>query len=83
MSLLVTFYWQELVRWPCNFMGVRKCRRESIIFGENSVSTTRSMGKNPIRRSGAGVLRLKSGEENAREHIHKRGGGKQQESLVC
>lgn len=58
MPLVDTFYWLELVRWSCNFKGVRKCRRASTIFSENSVSITRSMGKDPIR-SGAEVLLLK------------------------
>lgn len=58
MSLVDTFYWLELVKWSCNFKGVRKCRRARVLFGENSVSTTRSMGKDPIR-SGAEILLLK------------------------
>lgn len=85
MSFLVTFYWLELVRRFCKFKRVRKCRRPSIILGENSVSVTRSMGKDPIR-SGTGcccwISGQKFGEISTRKFIQKSGRGKQEESLV-
>lgn len=40
-----------------------------MVFGENSVCATRSMGENPIRRGGAEVLLLKFGEVSAKESI--------------
>lgn len=84
MSLVDTFYWLELVKWSCNFKGVRKCRRASVLFGENL-----SLPQDPWARIPSGVgqrfccwsVGQKFVEWKTRGPIQDRGRVRQEESL--